>query len=389
MYDTKHVMSRSNIKKLIRDFFNSNPDIIDAYLEVYSAPDINLLEPAIRKHLAANPGGTVASVLRTAFARTMTTGNDLGTSIENITTGYLESPPNDAIQAYFREVNKVYKDISTYDIQYIPENRDALIRANLKTVIAIARQHQGLGLSLGELISAGNLGLCTAWDHFDVSRTTLGDDVLKAIETLDEECEFDDIRVVIDRYISYGKMRDSWNRTFGPDQKNYKERFVRWAKKNVHNAKFSSVAVMWISSFIFSEIDNFSRIVRKPKTEIYKDKSETGSYKREIVVGLTNEDTEDNDTSFADSILPATQPDPYPEDNRKEILDKVFHGISTADRELICKKFGIGYPHEMSNKDLSRTEGRSTSSITQTINNLLPQLKENCDRYGISVNDLS
>ena len=67
-------------------------------------------------------------------------------------------------QRYFREVNDIYdRNNNNFDIEYCEENRDKLIEMNLKSVIAIAKKYQGLGLTLEELISAGNLGLCIAY----------------------------------------------------------------------------------------------------------------------------------------------------------------------------------------------------------------------------------
>ena len=45
--------------------------------------------------------------------------------------------------------------------------REEMIRANLRFVIHEAKRYQNLGLSLSDLISAGNLGLITAADRFD------------------------------------------------------------------------------------------------------------------------------------------------------------------------------------------------------------------------------
>jgi RNA polymerase primary sigma factor len=50
------------------------------------------------------------------------------------------------------------------------EARNELVQANLRFVIGVAKNYQNRGLSLPDLISAGNLGLLTAAERFDGTR---------------------------------------------------------------------------------------------------------------------------------------------------------------------------------------------------------------------------
>jgi RNA polymerase sigma factor (sigma-70 family) len=53
-----------------------------------------------------------------------------------------------------------------------PQAREQLVRSNLRLVVNIAKKFTGRGLSLGDLIEEGNLGLIKAVDYFDPNRGT-------------------------------------------------------------------------------------------------------------------------------------------------------------------------------------------------------------------------
>lgn len=48
-----------------------------------------------------------------------------------------------------------------------PQAREQLVRSNLRLVVNIAKRYVGRGMSLGDLIEEGNLGLIKAVDYFD------------------------------------------------------------------------------------------------------------------------------------------------------------------------------------------------------------------------------
>ncbi|MFC1525271.1 RNA polymerase sigma factor RpoD/SigA [Candidatus Latescibacterota bacterium] len=92
----------------------------------------------------------------------------------------MQEPMHDgenAIQLYFNDIAdstplsrerevELSERISKGDM----EARDELVHANLRFVVEVAKHYQNRGLTLPDLISAGNLGLMTAAERFDGGR---------------------------------------------------------------------------------------------------------------------------------------------------------------------------------------------------------------------------
>ena len=82
-----------------------------------------------------------------------------------------------AIKLYLQEIGKVKLLSPEEEIQLAArikagdkEAREQMIKANLRLVVKIAREYEGLGLPLLDLISEGNIGLMKAVERFDPSK---------------------------------------------------------------------------------------------------------------------------------------------------------------------------------------------------------------------------
>ncbi|HPG41066.1 MAG TPA: sigma-70 family RNA polymerase sigma factor [bacterium] len=83
----------------------------------------------------------------------------------------------DSLDKYLREISSVKLLTPEEEIEYARrikegdhEALEKLTKANLRFVVSVAKQYQSQGLSLGDLINAGNLGLIKAASRFDETR---------------------------------------------------------------------------------------------------------------------------------------------------------------------------------------------------------------------------
>lgn len=84
---------------------------------------------------------------------------------------------NQSLDKYLHEISKVKLLSAKEEIELAKEikcgNKDALeklVKANLRFVVSVAKQYQGQGFTLGDLINEGNIGLIKAAERFDESR---------------------------------------------------------------------------------------------------------------------------------------------------------------------------------------------------------------------------
>lgn len=383
------------------------PELMDEYECVtggYIEDTLSGLYEGFQKISTVRKDIDASSYIRKALCYSVNNSCDIYDSIKNI-SDTATSPGRDitSLQRYFNEISRVYdKHHNNYDIEYCPENRNKLIEMNLKTVVSIAKGYQGLGLSLDELISAGNEGLVISFDKYKQDRAKLKDDMLSAIGELPDDCSEHDLMTCIEKYLSYGDIKKKFIKTFAicSDDKVAswkplsKNEIIKWIKRNVRNATFNSVAFMWIRAYILIEIDNNSRIVKKPKAEIYNDKIQYGAYRKEVTIDIDSPITDDSDTCIGD-ILNLNNEDPTDldlseaYDRYKQGLNLLLDGVKPRDRSVFLKKFGIGLPRPMLPREIAEQEGLSIARISQIFQYVVEKIRENQVKYNIDIDILT
>src|SRR5262244_1293573 len=88
-----------------------------------------------------------------------------------------DSPRGDMFQLYLREIGQVKLLTREEEIALAErvqrgdkEAREQMIKANLRLVVKIAREYEGLGLPLLDLISEGNIGLMKGVERFQPTK---------------------------------------------------------------------------------------------------------------------------------------------------------------------------------------------------------------------------
>lgn len=394
--------TQSYIKKLDH-FLAANPEAVEKYEATGDNPALEYCYDDIieiwKKIKEQNKNLDFDQTMKHALDISIQYDQNIIDSLEQVTASAISQDmpiptSNNIIQQYFREINTIYtNNDNNFDIEYCEENRDKLIQMNLKTVISIAKKYQGLGLTLDELISAGNLGLIIAWDKFDPSRSKLKTAVLEAVDQLPDQFTYHELMSCLNNFLKYGDIQKKVLDSFSPSKIYTKQQLYRWINANVRNAKFSSIATMWIKAYILIELDNNSRTVKKPKSEIYKDREKYGAYKKDTTVNIDAPIGGESGTVLADMM--------YMEDDTetdletaeayyiyRDGLEKLLDGVKTRDRSVFLKKFGIGLPRPMLPREIAEQEGLSIARISQIFQNVIEQMQYNAIKYNINPNIL-
>lgn len=227
------------------------------------------------------------------------------------------------------------------------EALDALVRGNLRFVVSAAKNYQGHGIPLSDLISAGNLGLISAATRFDPSR----------------------------------------------------------------GFKFCTYAVWWIRQAIMQAIDRESNVVSLPANQmamLSKARKVIISLEQKLQRMPTHEEIEEalngekapldwlssgsknnssidmpiadgSDATAADFLTDEDAPRPddtLVNESLHNLLDKAISQLKPVDREVISLYYGIGQDRAYSMEEIAMQMGLTRERIRQLVKHGLKCLRK-------------
>jgi RNA polymerase primary sigma factor len=273
---------------------------------------------------------------------------------------YVNFDGDDSISKYFKDVRKSEVLTSEEEVNLAIKIKegdetaiDKLVEANLKFVISIAKDYQGQGLSLSDLISEGNFGLIKAANRYDHTRGF--------------------------RFISYAVH---WIRQSIIQSLNDNSRIIRLPtnviakisqmKKQIEGFKFDNEREP--TNEELKENENFVDIFALPKCSSYNEIiNDEGSELYEIL--------EDKSLDKKDSF--------YDVDERvRKELDSVLSLLNERERDIIESYYGINKNYEsMTLEAIGEKFGITKERVRQIKEKAIRKVRHNAHGLFDALND--
>lgn len=231
---------------------------------------------------------------------------------------------------YFRDINRfrLLSDQEEHElIDRVQRNEEgaihALITANLRFVVSVARKYRGRGLSFLELINEGNMGLLKAARRFNINMNV--------------------------KFISYA---------------------VWWIRQSIQKALFEQAGTVRIPPNKITLINKFKHALERNQGDFEKTISmnEFCEYHNEIIdileklkgisldapIGVSCNE-EDSVKTLQDVL--GEDPDQDGESERKElgsVLDSVLQNVSSREERILRMYYGLNFSHQFTLEEIGK-----------------------------------
>ena len=255
----------------------------------------------------------------------------------------------DIIQEYIKEIHEYDLLTKEQEIEYANnKNYDALVSANLRLVVNMAKKYKGRGVPFVDLIQEGNMGLMVAAKKFDPDKGF--------------------------RFSTYATY---------------------WIQQYIGRAVANQARTFRIPLHIYSRINKMNTIIKEfiTKEEREPEEHELAAYMETDVAEIRKlkeyyqttlsldtpiDNGEDKETSIGDLVEDETSQDPYKNAEKNALQNAVaalLDSLNDREADVIKKRFGIGEINPMTLEEISKQYGLTKERIRQIENQALKKLR--------------
>ena len=224
---------------------------------------------------------------------------------------------------------------------------DKLTKANLKFVVSVAKQYQGKGLSLEDLINEGNLGLMEAARRFDETRGFKF--ISFAVWWIRQN--------ILQALAAHSRMiRIPMNKVLLGNQ-------VMKIRSMLEQQLERSPSDEELAEALNVEVEEISQSISNSNRHTSLDAPMPGDEESSLIDMLTNEDAIAADQKVRHS------------DSLKKEMNRLLKTLTPKQRETICCFFGIGVDYPMGLDDIARKFDLTTERVRQIKEKALLKLR--------------